>query len=233
MKESRFQFKSFEVLQDDRIHKVGTDGVLLGAWAALEETDQQILDIGTGTGLIALMMAQRTNAMIEAIEPDDLAFHIAEKNFLNSPWKNRINAKQISLQEFTPGKTFDRIISNPPFFHNRLAPPDEKRKTQRHATSLSFKELAFHSSRLLNHSGSVSVILPVEESLLAEAEFKKHDLLLSRQTEICSKPDQNPIRNLQEFRFGKQDLSKDRIIMMDSNGNRSVEYTALTAHFYL
>lgn len=233
VKESRFKFKSFDILQDDRIHKVGTDGVLLGAWAAVKGEQHRILDIGTGTGLIALMMAQRSQAIIEAIEPDQLAFQIAQENFSNSPWKDRIKPKEISLQDFNPGLKFDLIISNPPFFHNRLVPPDEKRKTQRHTTSLNFKELAFHCSRLLKQAGSVSVILPVEEGIQAEAEFRKHDLQLSRQTEVYSKPGQSPIRTLQEFRFGNQNVSRDTIVLTDDFGNRSAAYSALTTAFYL
>lgn len=233
MQENRFHFKSFEVIQNDQVHKVGTDGVLVGAWATVGDSDQRILDIGTGTGLIALMMAQRSKATIEAIESDELAIVIAQKNFQNSPWGDRIRLHHTRLQEFQTESGFDRIISNPPFFHNKLAPPDEKRKTQRHTSSLSFEMLALHCSRLLNKSGSVSIILPVEESIKVKVEFEKHHLFLSRLTEVYSKPRQSPMRHLQEYRFGNDSVSKSHLTLTTTSGERSAEYSSLTASFYL
>lgn len=233
VKESTFRFRQFEITQDDRIHKVGTDGVLIGAWANVLPSDQNILDIGTGTGLIALMMAQRTHAMIDTIEPDLLALEIATKNILGSPWPDRIRLHSGKLQEVRLNQTFDRIISNPPFFFQRLIPPEENRKIQRHADALPFDVLASHCARLLKKSGSVSLILPVEESHQASKSFNNHNLYPARITEVSSRTDHAPIRFLQEYRFGLQECERTQLTLTNESGARSAEYSALTSDFYL
>lgn len=233
MKENTFRFKDFEIRQNDSVHKVGTDGVLIGAWTTTDPSDQYILDIGTGTGLIALMLARKSSAMIHAIEPDLTAFELAQKNISDSPYSNRINVHNNLLQDFEPGIKFDRIVSNPPFFQNRLLPPDTNRKMQRHTESLSFKDLAFHVARLLKHSGSFSVILPAGESSIAAPLFLNNGLFQSAVTYVRSGPDKPVIRHLLEFKKSTTETTISHLTLLDESGERSSEYTLLTKLFYL
>ena len=158
-----FRFKQFAVEQDDVAMKVGTDGVLLGAWANCEGA-KRILDIGTGTGVIALQMAQRNaEAQIHAVEIDEAAAKRARANFDNSPWAERLNVEQTAVQEFSPAEKFDLIVSNPPYFVDSLLPPDTKRSTARHTHDLTFEELDNAVARLLAGDGKFALILPVTE----------------------------------------------------------------------
>jgi len=140
-----FRFKQFTVFHDKCAMKVGTDGVLLGAWTDLKDT-QKILDVGTGTGLIALMLAQRNPAaLIDAIDIDPLALEQAEANSRNSPFSDRIAVKESSFQAFArlTGKQFDLIVSNPPYFSDSLMPPDRQRAQTRHSVTLTLDDLLF------------------------------------------------------------------------------------------
>ena len=158
-----FKFKQFAVEQDDVAMKVGTDGVLLGAWANTDNA-KRILDIGTGTGVIALQMAQRNPvAQIHAVEIDETAAHRARANFDLSPWAERMNVEQTAVQEFSPAEKFDLIVSNPPYFVDSLLPPDAKRSTARHTHDLSFEELDSAVCQLLADDGLFALILPVTE----------------------------------------------------------------------
>ena len=132
---SGFRFKQFAVEQDDVAMKVGTDGVLLGAWADCNGA-KRILDIGTGTGVIALMLAQRNaEAEVQAVEIDETATRRARSNFDLSPWAERLTVENCAVQEFAPAEKFDLIVSNPPYFVDSLLPPDAKRSTARHTTT--------------------------------------------------------------------------------------------------
>lgn len=233
MKESTFRFKEFEVKQNDAVHKVGTDGVLIGAWATTDPADQHILDIGTGTGLIALMLARRSAAIIHAVEPDADAFELAQGNFSASPDAERIKFYQARLQEFKTDLKFDRIVTNPPFFHNRLQPPDQSRKMQRHTETLSFSDLAAHVTLLLKDSGSFSVILPAEESRVAIPIFLKNGLFESRITNIRSGPGKPFIRYLIEFTRNPSAVNKNQLTLFTETGQKSAEYALLTHNFYL
>lgn len=233
VKENTFRFKDFEIRQNELVHKVGTDGVLIGAWALTEKSDQHMLDIGTGTGLIALMLAGRSTAMIHAIEPDPAAFELAQKNISASSFSDRIRGYKCSFQEFEPGLKFDRIVSNPPFFQNRLLPPGKSRQMQRHNESLPFTELAIHVTRLLNHSGSFSVILPAEESSTAADCFLKNGLYQSAITYVRSGPGKPIIRHLLEFRKIAGEAAEAHLTLLTESGERSPEYAALTRQFYL
>ena len=163
---SHFHFKKFSVAHDKSTHKVGTDGVLLGAWVSLEEV-QRILDVGTGTGVISLMLAQRTpeTVTIDAVEiEEDDALQAAE-NVRQSPWPEKIKVYHKTIQAFSPGKKYDLIISNPPFFVESWLPPEKKRSQARHTEQLSFEELLESATRLLSANGRLAVILPFQEGL--------------------------------------------------------------------
>jgi len=229
-----FQFKQFTVWQNRCAMKVGTDGVLLGAWAEIKNA-QNILDIGTGTGLIALMMAQRSSARIDAIEIDPNAALQARENVQKSPWNNRIFVYNSSLQEFKNiRRHYDIILTNPPYFTGSLMNPDLKRSTARHDLQFS-KELLIEGVRkLLDSRGFFNIILPTEEFISFSKSLKKYNLYLSRQTNVYSKPGSPCIRVLAEFSIiGNTKLTSDLIIETNSRHKYSVQYMELTKDYYL
>ena len=154
-----FQFKQFTIRHDRCAMKVGTDGVLLGAWANAKGK-QRILDIGTGSGLIALMLAQRTDAMITGIEIDPASATQAQENAAASPWADRLQIVATDIAGYTSYQAFDLIVSNPPFFNEMLLPPGAARSQARHTQALTFEALLFHVQRLLSPEGSFCAILP-------------------------------------------------------------------------
>lgn len=173
-KKADFQFKEFGIRQEQCGMKVGTDGVLLGAWAW---GGRRILDIGTGTGLIALMMAQRFGtAQVDAIDVDEDACRQASENIAASPFADRVSVACARLQDYNVGDAlYDAIVSNPPFFLETLKSPDPQRAMARHADSLPFADLFAGVARLLSETGVFSVVVPVEaaESLMFEAVLKR------------------------------------------------------------
>ena len=227
-----FRFKQFSVEQDDVAMKVGTDGVLLGAWAECEGA-RRILDIGTGTGVIALQMAQRNpTAQVQAVEIDDTAAKRARANFDNSPWAERLEVTQTAVQEFYPAERFDLIISNPPYFVDSLLPPDAKRSTARHTHDLTFEELDRAVCRLLAERGRFALILP-------ELEFERYaeqsQLHLVRRCNVHSVGGGAIKRVMGEFSIDKP--AKIEIeslaIEVERRGEFSADYRALTKDFYL
>jgi tRNA1Val (adenine37-N6)-methyltransferase len=159
-----FRFKQFSIEDDRCAMKVGTDAVLLGAWVDISNA-KKILDVGTGCGIIALMLAQRTgeDVCIEAIEIEKQDAIQALENSNQSPWAKRIKITPQSLQEFKGFESFDIIVSNPPYFINSQLPPSTDRAKARHTHSLSYQELIDHSIRLLNKEGRLAVVLPYAE----------------------------------------------------------------------
>ena len=227
-----FRFKQFAVEQDDVAMKVGTDGVLLGAWADCEGA-KRILDIGTGTGVIALQMAQRNaEAQIHAVEIDEAAAKRARANFDNSPWAERLDVEQTAVQEFSPAEKFDLIVSNPPYFVDSLLPPDTKRSTARHTHDLTFEELDNAVARLLADDGKFALILPVTE-------FEKY--LTFTQLHLAHRCDVHPIeggavkRVMAEFvKHPTSEIAHENIaIERGKRGDYTDEYRALTKEFYL
>ena len=164
-----FKFKQFTVVQQRSAMKVSTDACIQGAWTARfinkqNGSDMDILDIGTGTGLLSLMLAQETSPKsIDAIDTDADAAEEAGFNFATSPWQHRLNISHTALQAYTTGKQYDYIICNPPFFHNQLHANGAARNTARHDISLSKKELARYASALLKKTGFISVMFPASE----------------------------------------------------------------------
>ena len=227
-----FRFKQFAVEQEDVAMKVGTDGVLLGAWARCEDAER-ILDIGTGTGVIALQMAQRNlAAQVQAVEIDETAAKRARANFDMSPWAERLTVEQTAVQEFAPSEKFDLIISNPPYFVDSLLPPDAKRSTARHTNDLTFEELDIAVCRLLDDNGRFALILPVTE-------FEKY--LALTHLHLVRRCDIHPIeggavkRIMGEFAKHKtpEIMHENIAIERGRRGDYTDEYRALTKDFYL
>lgn len=245
-----FQFKQFYVRHDRCAMKVGTDGVLLGAWAEKSPTagaSLRILDIGTGSGLIALMLAQRLpHTQIDAIDIDEAAVEQASDNFRSSPWTERLHAYHSPLQEWrmVNGKWYDLIVSNPPYFQNSLKNPDKGRELARHTDTLSYSELLHHSARLLYEEGRLCLILPAEAenevcTLAAQAGF-----VLARATRVYSKVSKPARRVLLAFDKSKSRYTgisasrhplpiEDTLVLENEKGGRSAAYQELAKDFYL
>lgn len=194
---SVFRFKQFSIRQDTTPMKVGTDGVLLGAWVSVRPSDRRILDIGTGTGLIALMLAQRApQARIVGLDIEEVVE--ARANADASPWASRIEMRQCPVQEFSASGPFDLIVSNPPFFVDSLLCPDAGRTTARHAVRLPFGELRDAAVRLLAPGGRFAVILPADAATHFIA-LCCGSLALARRSDVRTTPRRPVKRCLLEF----------------------------------
>ncbi len=227
-----FKFKHFEIHQDRCAMKVGTDGVLLGAWAL---GGKRILDIGSGTGLISLMMAQRyPEAQVVGIDLDAEACAEARENVAASPFADRVNIVDCRLQDYESVEKFDAIVSNPPFFLNSLKNPDSKRSMARHADSLPFRELFRGVKLLLSDDGVFSAIVPVEVLETFASEGYMHGFYLLRQCGIKTVERKQPKRYLLTFAKHRSMEMDDMVeTMMDSEGNRSEWYAKITEEFYV
>ncbi len=219
--------------------KVGTDGVLLGAWCGVASLgpDASVLDVGCGTGLIALMVAQRSRAgRIDAVDIDPQSVQEAAENFAASPWKERLRIRADSFQSYarTCGIRYDYIVSNPPYFVNSLKNPDRGRAVARHSDALPFAELVGGVCRLLASDGCFALILPGEESLRFEREAGWNGLYPCRRLKVYSTPESPLRRILTEFSRRPADC-ETRSLVIGADGPRqySEEYRQLTADFYL
>lgn len=229
-----FKFKQFTIRQECCAMKVGTDGTLLGAWASAPVGSTRILDIGTGTGLIALMMAQRyPDAEIVGVDIDGEAISQAMANVANSPYSSRIHIIQADIIDFSV-EPFDAIVCNPPFFANSLTCPNSSRTLARHTASLTHKSLMQSVKRLLADNGSLSLVIPSDyySQLLSEAALT--GLIMSKECAIRTTPEKAPKRCLLEFR--KQPVSfvcSTTETLVTNTGKRSIWYHNLTKDFYL
>ena len=235
MSNSYFQFKQFTIEQDRCAMKVGTDGVLLGAWTDISGV-QSILDIGTGTGLIGLMLAQRSPAIICGIEIDENAAVQAIENVNNSPWNERIKIEAVSLQTFVKNTDccFDLIVSNPPYFNKSLKNPDVQRSMARHTDSLNQEDLITAACVLLSDTGRLSVILPVTEGpgFISRAELS--GLYCSRRTKVILRIGVPEKRLLLEFLRAKCVCKEGSLLIeKEKRHEYSDEFKALTKEYYL
>jgi tRNA1Val (adenine37-N6)-methyltransferase len=231
-----FHFKQFSIQQDKTAMKVGTDGVLLGAWANLDFNPNSILDIGAGTGLIALMMAQRSDAeTIDAIELNDAAYEQTVGNFENSDWADRLFCYHASLDEFTYeiDEKYDFIISNPPFYTSTFKELSEERAMARHSESLTYEELLKSTSKLLTEKGNCAFIIPFEETENFLKIAKEHKLFPNRIT--CVRGAVNTIvkRSLIQFSFAKRETVFSELTLELSRHNYTEDYKSLVQDFYL
>lgn len=232
---SFFQFKQFRIEQDKCAMKVGTDGVLLGAWCDVNGATR-ILDVGTGTGLIAMMVAQRAcdNASITAIDIDKDAADQARQNSETSPWSDRIQVFNISLQDLDKKEKFDLIVCNPPYFTDSLKAPDAQRTTARHNDSLSIGDLVENSKLLLNASGRICVILPVKEGKQFVDKCHTCGLCVTKVTEVVPKPLAEVKRLLIEASVTARDMKNDKIqIEKEERHMYTEEFKKLTSPYYL
>lgn len=213
--------------------KVGTDGVLLGAWANLAQATS-ILDIGTGTGLLALMAAQRNPATrIDAVEINAEAAREAQENRDESPWSERINIHCCSIFDFTPNCTYDSILCNPPFFIDSTKAPDQDRTTARHCVPLFHVRLLEVVNALLRPEGVFSLILPVTEARQLIPIAIEYGFFVYRITEVAPTPQKPPKRFLLEFGKEKREIVTDQIVVELSRHVYSEAYQNLTRDFYL
>lgn len=228
-----FRFKQFGIAQDKCAMKVGTDGTLLGAWAKANNP-QQILDIGTGTGLIAMMLAQRfENGQVKAIEIDANASQQAAENFQNTPWSNRLSVEHISLQGFQHPSLFDLIVSNPPYFENNLKANNKQRTQARHTDTLSFETLIEGSAKLLNKNGSLAIILPSTSKDKVEAIAQKHHLYLNRLCWVKGTEKTAIKRAVLQFSFQEKPLEENTLVVEKERHVYTEEYIQLCKEFYL
>jgi tRNA1Val (adenine37-N6)-methyltransferase len=228
-----FQFKQFKIHQDKTAMKVGTDGVLLGAWADCEEATH-ILDIGTGTGLISLMLAQKNkSAQITAIEIDKDAARQAMQNVNESSWQERITVIQTSLQDFETSKKFDLVVSNPPFFNNTFKAEDNARNQARQIVSLSFDKLLKRTASLLTESGKASFILPFSEKENFIDLAKEQQLFLNKILYVKGNVNTEIKRILVTFSFKETTIEEETISIEISRHNYTQEYIELVQDFYI
>jgi len=236
MPSESFIFKKFTVFQHKCAHKVGTDAVLIGAWAQAVKA-RSILDIGTGTGVIALMMAQRSKAEIDAIDMEKSSYEQALENAAHSPWHDRIKVHHASLQDFIKAnsKKYDLIITNPPYFVDSFKAPDEERKHARHNDTLSFADLIEGVKKLLHDTGKFYIILPTKEALDFKVLAEKKGLFLAKRLRVKTKlVNDTEKRHLMQFGFNEGPLS-DQTLSIEKGGHHDYtdEYKLLTGDFYL
>jgi tRNA1Val (adenine37-N6)-methyltransferase len=231
-----FQFKQFLIVQERSAMKVGVDGVLLGAWANVSGANR-ILDIGTGTGLIALMMTQRTSdALIDALEIEPEAFQEAVFNVQQSPWQERMQIELCSFQEFTEKSDFkyDLIVSNPPYFTNGHKAPLENRATARHSDSLPLGDLISGAIGLLNKTGKIALVLPIEslQEITMLADLNK--LIIARLCRIKPNPIKLEFRILIELTNTECIIQEENLMIeFEKHHDYTPEYKELTKDFYL
>ncbi len=231
-----FQFKEFTIHQDRSAMKVGTDGVLLGAWAELNNEIKNALDIGTGTGLIAIQIAQRSEIQtIDALEIENNAFEQAVENFENSDWSNRLFCYHSSLQEFVDeiDDKYDLIISNPPFYNDTFKNLNQKRATARHTKSLSFEELLSATAKLLTSTGTCAFILPFHEEEKFIKLAQKLNLYPNRILRVKGNIKSDFKRVLIQFSFSDSNLKIENLHIELERGIYTDEYKNLLKDFYL
>ncbi len=235
MPQSTFRFKKFTVHQDATSMKVGTDGVLLGAWADIPEQGR-ILDIGTGTGLLALIAAQRSNASITAIEPDEASFRQSLENFAGSEWNSRIKAIKTSLQDLTgkQSEKFDFIISNPPFHEESVLSPDYRKNMAKHSNSLPLKDLIEGIATLLKPDGISAIIYPYRHLSRIKGFLAEQKLFIHKITYVRPVPGKDFHRVLLQFGFNEMPVTENEItIETGARHHYSPEYKRFTEPYYL
>jgi tRNA1Val (adenine37-N6)-methyltransferase len=229
-----FRFKQFAIRQENSAMKVGTDGVLLGAWANIGEA-KRILDVGTGTGLIALMMAQRSNAIVDAVEIDEPSANQAKENVKNSRWSDRVTVYQEAFQDFAKKSTqkYDLIVSNPPYFIQSLKSPEVARAVARHTDLLPYSDLLDGISNLLAKGGRFAGIFPYVEGNVFVAEASVYGLYCNKRVSVLGKTQGAIKRIMLEFSQERLPLVQERLAIRDIDSEYSAEYINLTKDFYL
>jgi tRNA1Val (adenine37-N6)-methyltransferase len=238
MGNSYFRFKQFTIQQDKSAMKVCTDASLFGAWlsAKLDNSllhPQTILDIGTGTGLLSLMLAQTTSSMIDAIEIDRDAFEQASENISNSQWKNRIHLFHTDARKFDSEKKYDLIVSNPPFFENDLSSPEEKKNMAKHSSTLTLQELLEIVEKIIHPKGSLSILLPAHRSQQFKQMAAVKNFHLLYEAMVRQTPKHDFFRCM--FIFSKQAFEKiaEEEIVIQQYGKNTQHFAELMKEYYL
>lgn len=236
MTQNRFHFKQFSLSQEGCAMKVGTDGVLLGAWAEVPEGGA-ILDIGAGSGLLSLMAAQKGAGTIDAVELDPVAANRAQENVAQSPWPTRIKVAPCNIMHFTPTTKYHLILTNPPFFQAALKPPDSARSMARHTESLTPENLIEKTLQWLHSNGHLCLILPAEASETFLKEAMSKGLFLHRRCTVITKPGKPSKRTLLDLTLTPTPTHENpetQLILHGLHPNqRSQAYQELTQDFYL
>lgn len=235
MANNYFQFKQFLINQDQCAMKVGTDSVLLGCLVTINNA-VNCLDIGTGTGILSLMLAQRNNELqIDAIEIDEQAFMQAKNNFSSSKFSHQIQAHCCALQSFVSLKKYDLIISNPPYFigKNNFSIANIQRAKARHDNDLSFEDLIHSVIKLLSETGTFTLILPIAEAITFKELALQKGLFLNKETFIKPKPSKEPNRMIMEFSLLQEEKITAEFIVYNDDNSQTESYKNLTSEFYL
>ena len=246
---SVFHFKRFSVVNERSAMKVNTDGVLLGAAMTILPTDRRLLDVGTGTGTIALMAAQRVQGdipdqvrdevMIDAIDIDEPSATEAATNFSNSPWQAMLHAHNMSLDRFAADVEraevkYDLIFSNPPYFEDSMPAPDERKSTARHTSEgLSYRDIFEFAKDRLKEEGRVSLVLPSDQEAAVCRYARMCSLHLFRILRIRTVPRKAPSRVILEFSRLRKAIPEDTVMTIQNEGQYTQEYLSLTKDFYL
>ncbi len=253
-----FNFKRFAVVNERSAMKVNTDGVLLGAAMTIKPSDRAMLDVGTGTGTIALMAAQRfmsgvpageeipgqarndvgeawNDVVIDAIDIDGASAEEAGMNFMNSPWAGKMKAHHASLEEFAAASDmkYDLIFSNPPYFEDSLLAPEERRRNARHTVGLSYRELLEFAAERLTDNGRFSIVLPADQETSLTRYARMKGLHLFRIMRIRTVPRKAPGRIVAEFSRSRCESPEDFTLTIQNEGKYTQEYLSLTRDFYL
>ena len=232
-REKVFRFKRFAVLNDRTAMKVGTDGVLLCAWCPVEGA-RHVLDVGTGCGVIALMVAQRNDtAIIDGIDIDHGAIEEAALNFQASPWADRLNAREVDFNEVDNAGPYDLIVSNPPYFTNGVLPTGDARTVARHTRSLTYRQLIEDAARLLTPDGILAFITPTdaEKEIVESATFAA--LPVRHMTRVIPVEGAEPKRTLWVLSRQHTPYNEDQLVIAHEDGRFTREYINLTGEFYL
>jgi len=232
---SEFRFRQFTVSHSNSTMKIGVDALLLGALTVIDENVKTILDVGTGCGIVALMAAQRSHALIDAIDIDQSSVSEAGINFQNSPWSSRLRTIHTSVQDFSQLRQnyYDLIVSNPPFFQNSLLPKNTKLQLAKHNQQLDFESLLVSTNLLLAKTGKIAVILPVNETEIYLQQATLLGLRLIECISIIPKTGKTPNRKVLVLaHYAATPPLIREIVLRDSSGRYTDEYMKLTCEFH-
>lgn len=231
--ERPFRFKQFSIHQKHAAMKVGTDGALLGAWSG-EGSPKTILDIGTGTGIAALMLAQRfPDAVVSGIEIDDDAVKDARKNFEEAPFRHRMLLHHLALQDFSSQHKFDLIVCNPPYFENSLRSASLQRDRARHNASLGLDELFQKAAKLLTEKGTFELVVPFEISVRIENLCRQNGFFIQHRCDVASWENETPVRTLWRLGFEEKEMNRTSFFLYVEHLVPSDAFRALAKEFYL
>ncbi len=230
-----FQFKQFTIQQEHCAMKVSTDACIQGAWTPIGDNVQRVLDIGTGTGLLSLMLVQRNEQVhIDAIELDEQAAVQATENIKHAPWSERINLVQADARNYEPGRHYDMVICNPPFFNNSLLGDTDSRNTARHTLTLSYNDLLTVLDKVLMKEGYASILLPVAEHEEWEKLLNKNNWYISHRLLIQPKESGMPNRVVSLCSRNKlDDTIEEKLVIYSGLNEYTPEATELLKPFYL